>query len=79
MGDLQFNRKVWFRGTELRAEEVAAQLAVGARKQVTVGEHTQGYFTKKIWLPEYPQAGGMKIAKTKEPRIALDVLIFVPA
>ena len=29
VGDLKFNRKVWFRGTELRAEEMAAQIPVG--------------------------------------------------
>ena len=56
VGDLKFNRKVWFRGTELRAEEMAAQIPVGDRKKVTVGERTQWYFTKKIWLPEYTHA-----------------------
>jgi DDE superfamily endonuclease len=56
VGDLKFNRKVWFRGTELRAEELAAQIPVGDRKKVTVGERTQWYFTKTIWLPEYTHA-----------------------
>jgi hypothetical protein len=56
VGDLKFNRKVWFRGTELRAEEVAAQIPAGDRKKVTVGERTQWYCTKKIWLPEYTHA-----------------------
>jgi hypothetical protein len=56
VGDLKFNRKVWFRGTELRAEEVAAQIAGGDRKKVTVGERTPWYFTKKIWLPDYTHA-----------------------
>jgi DDE superfamily endonuclease len=56
VGDLKFNRKVWFRGIELRAEEVAAQIPAGDRKKVTVGERTQWYFTKKIWLPEYTHA-----------------------
>lgn len=56
VGDLKFNRKVWFHGTELRADEMAAQIAVGDRKKVTVGERTQWYFTKKIWLPEYTHA-----------------------
>jgi hypothetical protein len=56
VGDWKFNRKVWFRGTELRAEEMAAQIPPGDRKKVTVGEHTQWYFTKKIWLPEYTHA-----------------------
>jgi DDE superfamily endonuclease len=56
VGDLKFNRKVWFQGTELRAEEMAAQIPVGDRKPVTMGERTQWYFTKKIWLPEYTHA-----------------------
>jgi hypothetical protein len=56
VGDLKFNRKVWFRGTELRADEMAAQLPVGDRKKVTLGERTQWYFTKKLWLPESTHA-----------------------
>jgi hypothetical protein len=56
VGDLKFNRKVWFRGTELRAEEMATQLAVGDRKKVVLGDRTQWYFTKKIWLPDYTHA-----------------------
>lgn len=55
-GDLKFNRKVWFRGLELRADELAAQIPVAARKKITQGERTQWYFTKKIWLPEYTHA-----------------------
>jgi DDE superfamily endonuclease len=55
-GDLKFNRKVWFQGTELRAEEMAAQIPVGDRKPVTRGERPQWDFTKQIWLPEYPHA-----------------------
>jgi hypothetical protein len=56
VGDLKFNRKVWFRGTEMRAEEMAAQIPVGDRKKVTIGERTQWYFTKTIWLPGYTHA-----------------------
>lgn len=56
VGDLKFNRKVWFRGTEMRAEEMAAQIPVEDRKKITRGERTQWYFTKTIWLPEYTHA-----------------------
>jgi hypothetical protein len=56
VGDLKLNRKVWFRGTELRAEAVAAQIPAADRKQLTVGERTQWYFTKKVWLPDYSHA-----------------------
>jgi DDE superfamily endonuclease len=61
VGDLKFNRKVWFRGTELRAEEVAAQIPVADRKKITVGERTQWYFTKTIWLPDYTHAARIVI------------------
>jgi DDE superfamily endonuclease len=56
VGDLKFNRKVWFGGVELSAAEMAAQIPPGGRKKVTRGERTQWYFTKKIWLPEYTHA-----------------------
>ena len=56
VGALKFNRKVWFRGVELSAAERAAQIPPQARKQVTLGERTPWYFTKKIWLPEYTHA-----------------------
>ena len=56
VGDLKFNRKVWFRGIEMRAEEMAAEIPFEARKKVTIGSRTQWYFTKKIWLPDYTHA-----------------------
>lgn len=56
VGDLKFNRKVWFRGIEMRADEMAAQIPFEARKKVTIGSRTQWYFTKKIWLPDYTHA-----------------------
>lgn len=56
VGDLKFNRKVWFRGIEMRADEMAAEIPFEARKKVTIGSRTQWYFTKKIWLPDYTHA-----------------------
>lgn len=56
MGALKVKCKVWCRGTERRAEEVAAQLPGGDRKKVTIGERTQWCFTKKSWLPDYTHA-----------------------
>jgi len=47
VGDLKFNRKVWFGGTELRADAMAAQIPVGDRKKVTAGERTQWYFNEE--------------------------------
>jgi hypothetical protein len=55
-GDLKFNRQGWFRGLEMRADEMAAQMAVADRKKGTMGERTQGDFTKTMWLPEYTHA-----------------------
>lgn len=52
VGDLKFNRKVWFRGTELRASEMAAQIGPELRKKVTTGDRTQWYFTCTLWLPQ---------------------------
>jgi hypothetical protein len=56
VGDLKFNRKVWFRGTEMRADEMAAEIPLSARKKVTTGGRTQWYFTKTIWQPEVSHA-----------------------
>jgi hypothetical protein len=52
VGDLKFNRKVWFRGTELSASEMAAQIGPELRKKVKSGERTQWYFTCTLWLPQ---------------------------
>lgn len=56
VGDLKFNRKVWFRGVEMRADEMAAEIPPQNRKKVTTGERTQWYFTKTIWMPEVKHA-----------------------
>lgn len=56
VGDLKFNRKVIFRGQQIRADEMAAQIPPDVRKKVCVGKRTQWYFTKKIGLPEYTHA-----------------------
>jgi hypothetical protein len=56
VGDLKVNRKVWFRGVELRADEMAVQIPPGVRKKVTRGARPQWSFTKTIWLPEYTHA-----------------------
>jgi len=52
VGDLKFNRKVWFRGVAQRADEMAAQIGPELRKKVTIGERTQWYFTGSRWLPQ---------------------------
>ena len=52
VGDLKFNRKVWYRGVELSASEMAAQLGPEVRKKVKTGTRTQWYFTCSLWLPQ---------------------------
>jgi hypothetical protein len=52
VGDLKFNRKVWFQGRELKASELAAQIDPESRKVVIIGGQKQWYFTKKIRIPE---------------------------
>lgn len=42
VGDLKFNRKVWFGGREMKASEVAAQIDAESRKLVTLGEQNIG-------------------------------------
>jgi len=56
VGDLKFNRKVWFKGRELKASELAAEIGPESRKPVTIGDHKQWYFTKTIQIPEVDHA-----------------------
>ena len=56
VGDLKFNRKVCFRGVEMRVDAMAAQIPLTARKKVTTGNRTQWYFTKTIRMPEVKHA-----------------------
>lgn len=52
VGDLKFNRKVWFQGYELKANELAAAIGAESRKPIKIGTTTQWYFTKTMRLPE---------------------------
>lgn len=56
VGDLKFNRKVEFRGIEMRIDAMAAQIPLAARKKVTSGNRTQWYFSKTIRIPEVRHA-----------------------
>lgn len=51
VGDLKFNRKVWFQGCQMKASEVAEQIQSDIRKRVDTGKKVQWYFTKTIRLP----------------------------
>lgn len=52
VGDLKFNRKIIFRGQELKAEELAGQIAPEDRKPIMVNGSRQYYFTKSIRIPD---------------------------
>jgi len=56
VGDLKFNRKVWFKGRELKASELAAEIGPESRKPVKIGDRKQWYFTKTIHIPEVDHA-----------------------
>ncbi len=51
VGDLKSNRKVWYRGRELKAEALAASIEPAARKELRRGDKRQWYFTCTIRIP----------------------------
>ena len=52
VGDLKFNRKIIFKGLELKAEELAGQIKPKDRKAVKIKNSRQYYFTKSIRIPD---------------------------
>ena len=48
VGDLKFNRKIIFKGEEIKAEELAAQIKAEDRKLIEIDGKKQWYFTKSI-------------------------------
>ena len=51
VGDLKFNRRLFWRGRELKASELAASVAPEARKLVQISDHRQWYFTACVQIP----------------------------
>src|SRR5580692_5105394 len=51
IGDLKFNRKVWYQGREMKAEELAASIPRESRKELRRGDERQWYFTRTVRLP----------------------------
>jgi len=51
VGDLKCNRKIWFKGKELKAEELAASIPRESRKEVRRGDQRQWYLTCTIRIP----------------------------
>jgi hypothetical protein len=52
VGDLKFNRKVWFQGQEMHAADVAALVSSAERQLVQVGDNRYWYFTKTIRIAD---------------------------
>ncbi len=52
VGDLKMNRKIWYRGKEIKAEELASTIAPEVRKEIRRGDKRQWYFTCTIRIPK---------------------------
>jgi uncharacterized protein YndB with AHSA1/START domain len=52
VGDLKFNRKLEFQGKIIKANDLAASIAAGDRKEMRIGEKRQWYFTVTVRIPE---------------------------
>jgi len=52
VGDLKMNRKIWYRGQEIKAEALASTIATETRKELRRGDKRQWYFTCTIRLPK---------------------------
>jgi hypothetical protein len=51
VGDLKLNRKLLYKGNEIKAEDLASEIPVADRKKGTVGDKKQWYFTKTLRIP----------------------------
>tara|TARA_B100001013_G_scaffold236358_1_gene145453 strand:- start:61 stop:1314 length:1254 start_codon:yes stop_codon:yes gene_type:complete len=52
VGDLKSNRKIWYRGKEIKADALAASIGPDSRKEVRRGDKRQWYFTCTIRIPD---------------------------
>jgi len=51
IGDLKFNRKIWYRGREMKVEQFAATIGRESRNELRRGDQRQWYFTCTVRLP----------------------------
>jgi len=51
VGDLKFNRKLWFKGRECKAQDFAATIPREDRKELRRGDVRQWYFTCTVRMP----------------------------
>jgi uncharacterized protein YndB with AHSA1/START domain len=52
VGDLKFNRKLEFQGKIIKANDLAASISAGDRKEMRIGDKRQWYFTVTVRIPE---------------------------
>lgn len=52
VGDLKFNRKIWFKGQQMHASDLTMQIGAESRKPVEIEGNRQWYFTKTIRIAE---------------------------
>jgi DDE superfamily endonuclease len=52
VGSLKFNRKLVYKGRQLKASELAAQIDPGTRKLLREGDQEQWYFTCTLRIPD---------------------------
>jgi hypothetical protein len=76
VGDLKFNRKLWFQGNELKASELAAEIPSASRKPVWLNGKKQWYFTKTVHLPDVNHSVRLVILwKRKNGKQAVKMLV----
>ena len=51
VGDLKLNRKLLYRGNQIKAEALASEIPAADRQMVTVGGARQWYFTRSLRIP----------------------------
>lgn len=51
VGDLKTNRKIWYRGREIKADDLAASIDPASRKEIRRGDARQWYFTCTVRIP----------------------------
>lgn len=76
VGDLKFNRKVVYKGKEIKAEEIARQIPPSDRKEVTLGDKSQYYFTCIVQIPQVDHRVRLVILwKRKEDKEPAKILV----
>jgi len=52
VGSLKFNRKLQYKGREVKASDLAKEIAPTVRKPMQEGDRTQWFFTCTLWIPD---------------------------